>query len=277
MGGNIGREHLMLSPNLQAAALSPNRDTRVGASFVPALMAGKSEAIMQEWKRLVGDPSYQPENLDGVWPVQIGKYLEPFVLDWEERKSGPLDRRGEWVQNPNRNWLGCTLDAYRASTSTVLDCKVVGQWRKLDEVISYYTPQMLVQRDCTGAENASLLIVHGGSEPVEYPVTWPVGYEADVWTRLDGFWDCVESLTPPCELPELLAPVPAVKTYDMGTSNAWVSNAATWALNKSAAKDFDAASKELKALVPADAIKCFGGGITVSRSKAGSLSIKEGK
>ena len=266
----------MLSPGLQPATLSPERDTRVGASFLPALMAGKTDEIMREWQRLTGDPAYVPLDLSEVWPVFQGRVLEPHVLDWHQRKTGgPLTRRGEWVRHPHRDWLGCTLDAWRPTTNTVLDAKCVGQWRKLDEVISYYTPQMVVQKDCTGAANASLLIVHGGAEPVEYPVTWTAGYEADVWTRLDEFWDCVMSLTPPCELPSALAPVPAVQTYDMGTSNAWCSNAATWLLNKTAAKDFDGAAKELKALVPADAQKCFGGGITILRNKAGSLSIKE--
>jgi len=266
----------MLSPSLQPATLSPERDTRVGASFLPALMAGKTDEIMREWQRLTGDPAYMPVNFEDNWPVNLGKYLEPLAVDWHQRKTGqPLTRRGEWVRHPHRDWLGCTLDAWRATTDTVLDAKCVGQWRKLDEVISYYTPQLIVQRDCTGAANASLLIIHGGSEPVEYPVTWTAGYEADVWTRLDEFWDCVTSLTPPCELPAALAPVPAVRTVDMSGSNSWTAEAATWLLNKSAAKDFDAAARELKALVPADAVRCHGGGVEINRNKAGSLSIKE--
>jgi hypothetical protein len=32
-----------------------------------------------------------------------------------------------------------------------------------------------------------------------------------------------------------------------------------------------------QAIIPADAAKCFGHGITVSRNKAGSLSIREMK
>jgi hypothetical protein len=46
-------------------------------------------------------------------------------------------------------------------------------------------------------------------------------------------------------------------------------------MHKSAAKDFEAATKALKAIIPADAIKCSGHGITVSRSKIGSLTIRE--
>jgi hypothetical protein len=49
----------------------------------------------------------------------------------------------------------------------------------------------------------------------------------------------------------------------------------TWITTRQAAKDNAAADKAIKAMVPADAVKCFGHGITVSRSKAGSLSIRE--
>jgi hypothetical protein len=262
----------MLSP---PTTLSPERDTRVGASFLPILMAGKTEEIMREWQRLTGDPAYVPPNFDNNWPVALGRYLEPMVLDWHERKHGPLTRRGEWVPHPHRPWLGCTLDGYRETDKTVLDAKVVGQWRRMEEVIAYYTPQMVVQRDCVGAENAALLIVHGGSEPVECPVTWTPDYEAEVWTRLDEFWDCVLSLTPPGGFVEKIATPAPVKTYEMSTSNAWCANAAAWIINKTAAQDFNEAAKEIKALVPADAIQCFGGGVSVVRNKAGSLTIKE--
>jgi len=259
---------------LDATPLSPLRDTRVGASFLPALMAGKSDQILQEWQRLTGDPAYEPPNFDNNWPVQLGRYLEPMVLDWHERKHGPLTRRGEWVPHPHRPWLGCTLDGYRETDKTVLDAKVVGQWRRMEEVIAYYTPQVIVQRDCVGAENASLLIVHGGSEPVECPVTWTADYEAEVWERLDAFWDCVLSLTPPGGFVEKIATPAPVKTVDMSGLNSWTAQAATWLSTIQAKKDCEASEKELKALVPADAARCYGAGVEIKRNKVGHLSVR---
>ena len=47
-----------------------------------------------------------------------------------------------------------------------------------------------------------------------------------------------------------------------------------WIENKIAAGSFNAAVKELKAITPADAVKAFGHGVVVSRSKSGALSIK---
>jgi hypothetical protein len=73
-----------------------------------------------------------------------------------------------------------------------------------------------------------------------------------------------------------LATVPAVKTYDFGTDNEWCVLAGGWLGCKAQAKLFEVAAKDIKEKVPADAMKVVGGGITVVRNKAGSLSIKEG-
>jgi hypothetical protein len=89
--------------------------------------------------------------------------------------------------------------------------------------------------------------------------------------------ECVFNLTPPVVLLAVSAPVKAEKVYDMNGRNEWASEAETWLSTRKARKDNDAADKALKALVPADAMKCMGHGITVSRSKAGSLSIRASK
>jgi len=61
----------------------------------------------------------------------------------------------------------------------------------------------------------------------------------------------------------------------MTGSNKWASEAVTWSITQQASKDNSAASRALKELVPADAIKCFGHGINITRNRAGSLTIKQ--
>ena len=51
--------------------------------------------------------------------------------------------------------------------------------------------------------------------------------------------------------------------------------AVEWIETIKARKRNEKAEKSLKALVPADAIKCHGHGIVVARDRAGRLSIKE--
>lgn len=250
------------------------RDGKITASFLPALMAGDSDRILNEWRRLCGDPLYAEPDFSDNWPVEFGSFIEEFALDWQERKTcRALTRRREVVNHPTKPYVCCTLDAYRPDDAFVLDVKALGAYRKLDEACAYYAPQMVIQKACLSARGAALLIVHGGAEPVEHLIEVTPEYEAQVWERVDWFWSCVESLTVPVAVAPITAPVAAVKEYDMRESNAWANEAAVWIDNHAASKRFTASEKEIKALVPADAVRCFGHSIVCKRDKAGRLSI----
>lgn len=252
------------------------RAGKITASFVPYLMAGDEAKILREWHRLIEAPEYEAEDLSGVWAVQFGSYVEPFALDWHERASGkPLSRRGESVPHPDLPYVSCTLDAYREADRCVIDCKAPGRWRKLEDVLAFYPAQLVVQRGCTRADRAALLVVHGGGEPEEHGVEWDADYERSVWNRIKWFNACVEDLTPPVAVAPVAAPVAAVRVVDMKDSNSWAEWAPKWLANKDAAKSFSVAEKELKALCPADAKKAHGCGIEISRNAKGALSIKE--
>jgi hypothetical protein len=263
----------MLSP-LQLAA----REGCVTGSFLPRLMSGDEAAIYREWQRLVGDPAWTEEDLSESWPVQFGSYLEPFALSWHQHKTGrELSHRGEVVQHPQRPYFCCTLDAYRADDATVIDAKALGPWRKIDEAISYYTPQLVGQRACMTADRAALLICHGGQEPEEHAVEWDADYEQKVWEMVDRFWNCVETLTEPIPQAPVAPPVKPVKTYSMEGDNLWASEAVVWLDNHQAARLAQTAEKELKGLVPGDARRCWGHGVEILRDRAGRLSLKESR
>lgn len=257
------------------------REGHITASFLPYLMAGDEKRMVNEWMRLVEHPDYVRPDLSKEWGPSFGSYVEPYALDWHERKTGqPLTRRGEWVEHPQFPHVGCTLDSYRDVDKCVIDCKVLSRWSNLDEQRAFYTPQLLVQTRTVRAQLAALLIVYGGEEPQEYPAGWDAEYENQVWERVQWFWGRVESLQPPCALPEVKGSVPAVKAYDMmatGSANAWAAHAGRWLESKEAAGIFADAAKELKGLVPGDAVKAYGAGLQINRSKAGALTIREGK
>lgn len=254
------------------------RAGKITASFAPYLMAGDEAKILREWQRLVEDPAYEPEDLSQIWAVQFGSYIEPFALDWFERKEGRvLSRRGESVTHPLLPHVSCTLDAYRVDDQCVIDCKAPGKWRKLEDVLAYYPAQLVVQRACVQAERAALLVVHGGAEPEEHAVEWDAAYEMSVWERIAWFQECVESLTPPVAVKPIAAPVEAVRIVDMRESNAWSEWAPKWLANRSSAKTFEESVKEIKSLIPADAKKAHGHGIEASRDKRGSVTIREAK
>lgn len=258
------------------AAQIAARDGKVTASFLPALMEADQDRIMAEWRRLVGDPEYAEPDFSADWAVQFGSFIETFALDWHQRATRlPITRRGEVVVRPGRPHVSCTLDGWREADNVVIDCKAVGPWRKLPDVIAHYTPQMVVQRACLDAAGAVLLIVHGGQEPAEHLVTWTAEYEAAVWTRVEWFWECVQDLVAPFEVAPIIAPPPAIKEADMSASNLWCDAAATWLESAGAARAFAEAAQSIKALIEPDVKRAFGAGIVVSRAKNGALTIKE--
>lgn len=260
--------------------LSPDqvrqRDGKLTASRVACLMTGDAEKIMNLWRELVGDPAFVAEDLSDVWAVQLGSHTEVLNLDWYEKRTGKaLLKRGDVIVHPGCDWAAATLDGWDEVQSAPVECKHVGGFEKLPAILERYAPQAHWQMIVTGARQCVFSIIEGAREPVIEIVERDAAYAAELWKRAEQFMECVRTLTPPVEFAPVAAPVKAEKTYDMTGNNQWASDAVTWMTTKQAAKDFAATEKSIKSIVPADAIKCNGHGISVSRNKAGSLSIRE--
>lgn len=251
------------------------RAGKLTASRIACLMTGDEAEILNLWRELCGG-DFEQEDLSGVWPVQLGSCTEDLNLDWYERKHGAVSRRGEVVIGP-QDWMAATLDGWSDAHSCPVECKHVGGREPLETIIQRYQPQMHWQMIVTGASQCALSVIMGASEPIVEFIAKDEAYAAELMVRAEAFWLCVLMLTPPCAVPAVSPPVKAEKIYEMQGSNAWAANAATWLTTKVAAKDFTAAEKEIKALVPSDAAKCIGHGITVNRDRAGRLSIREQK
>lgn len=253
------------------------REGKIGASFIPALMAADEPKILREWFRLTDHPDYEPEDLSHTWPVIMGTIVEGPMLDWYEwRHAAALTHRGEWWNHPRLGYIGCTLDALREVDNTVIDCKWMGRFRPIEEARLYYTGQLVVQKACTMADKASLLVVYGGDEPTEYEASWDEAYEREVWGRIAWFWSRVETLQPPVALPAVQAPVPAIREVCMDNSNVWAAAADDWICTKEAAARFEAAKKTMKGLIEPDVARAYGHGVIASRSKAGAINFKAG-
>lgn len=261
---------------LTAAQLAA-REGKLTASRVACLMSGDEAKIHDLWLEMIGDPRYVAEDLSGVWAVQLGSATEALNLDWYERKHGAVTRRGEVVCHPLHEWAACTLDGWDAALPGPVECKHVGGYEAIAKVVERYQPQLHWQMLCTGSYAAALSVIEGAREPVVELVRFDPDYAAELWRRAEAFMACVESLTPPVALAPVAAPVKAEKVYDLAGSNEWGDAAATWLADAPAAKRAAAAEKALKALVPADAARCHGNGVQITRDRAGRLSLKEMK
>lgn len=259
----------MLSPTQLAA-----RDGKLTASRVAALMTGDETDIMTLWREMIGDPDFVPEDLSGVWPVQLGSHTESLNLDWFERKHGPISRRGDVVVHGD-GWAACTLDGWSDLHGCPVECKHVGGREPLETIIARYQPQMHWQMLVTSADRCALSVIMGANEPIIEFIPLDGDYARELWRRAIAFMQCVWALTPPVAEQPVVAPVKPEKAYDFALNNHWCSEAVTFLTTRAAAKDFAAAEKALKSLVPADAIRVHGGGIEAKRDRAGRLSIRE--
>src|SRR5579884_3147628 len=261
----------MLSPTQIA-----QRDGKLTASRVACLVTGDEQKIFDLWRELTGDPSYVPEDLSGVWAVQLGSYTETLNLDWYERRTGkPLSRRGDVVMHSKYDWAACTLDGFDDALPGPVETKHVGGFEKIETVRERYMPQVHWQMIVTGTSKCALSIIEGAREPVVEIIERDSAYAAELLRRAEQFMQCVFELRPPVALAPVAAPTKAEKIYDMTGSNQWASEAVVWITNRQAAKDFAAAEKAIKGIVPTDAIRCHGHGIEARRDKANRVSIRE--
>jgi hypothetical protein len=252
------------------------REGKLTASRVACLMTGNEAEIIALWREMIGDPGFVPEDLSGVWPVQLGSATEQVNLDWYERRYGPVTRRGEVVTHAV-GWAACTLDGWDATRCYPVETKHCGGHEPVSLIIERYQPQMQWQMLVTRAPMCALSIIMGAREPVVEFIEADLDYQAELWRRAEVFMHHVYAMTPPVALAPAAPPVIAEKTYDMASSNAWGEHAAVWLANIEGKKLAEKADKELKALVPADAIKCHGHGIVVRRDRAGRLALREQK
>lgn len=259
----------MLSPQQIAA-----RENKLTASRVACLMTGDSADILNLWCEMAGDPDFVPEDLSGVWPVQLGAHTESLNLDWFARKHGEVTKRGLVVTHYQKDWAACTLDGWSEKHDCPIEVKHTGGREPLETLIERYQPQMHWQMMVTHRRKCALSVILGANEPVIEFIDLDDAYAAELMRRAEAFMECVRTLTPPVVMPPVEAPIEAKKVYDMAGSNKWAAEAVTWIKTHQFRKDNEAAEKALKGLVPADAARCHGYGIEIKRDRAGRLSIR---
>jgi predicted phage-related endonuclease len=258
----------MLSPDQIKA-----RAGKLTASRVACLMTGDAAKIMQLYLEFIGDAV--PEDLSDVWAVQLGTVTEALQLDWYERKGSLVTRRGEVVVHPTLRWAAATLDGWDETLRCPVECKHVGGREPLEVIIDRYQPQMQWQMVVTGAEQCGLSVIMGANEPIVEYIEADDDYAGEMIERAVAFMECVQRRRPPVALDPIAAPIDASKVYDFAGNNSWAASAADWLANKAGAELCKDAEKVLKSIVPADAKKCHGHGVQVTRDRAGRLSLRE--
>lgn len=248
----------------------------IGGSDANILMSGDDTKIMRLWQEKRGEA--ESEDLSDVLQVQLGSWTEAFNRQWYTRQTGHhVEEANRVVRCATHQFRSASLDGYIPALNAIWEGKHVSAFAKPDEVLAKYMPQLQHNMAVRGASKAVLSVIYGNHkwEAVVIDADWM--YQEQLLEIETRFWSCVQSGEPPCHIPSLAPPVAAIREADMSQSNVWIANACDWLENCAAAKKFDSAAKELKALIDPDVYRAFGGRIEARRSKAGAITIRETK
>lgn len=249
------------------------RKGRLTASRVAVLMNGTPGEIYNLWLELTDQP-FEEEDLTGNWSVQLGSTTEMLNLDWFARKHGAIADIGKVVIHDSGDYAA-TLDAWSVALACPVECKHVGGFEDMETIIARYQPQMHWQMIITQATRCALSVIMGAKEPVVEVIEYDPAYGLEMQLRAASFMEHVKARTPPVALPAVAAPVIPTRIVSMEGNNEWASYADQWVQHRNAAMMCSEGERELKKLMPADALRAHGHGIRIKRDRAGRLSLRE--
>lgn len=265
-----------------SAADKAIRKDFIGGSDANIIMGGDPDKLIRLWREKRGEA--HPEDLSDILAVQMGSFTEPFNAAWFEKQTGKVVQGGgKVVIHPAIKHMRATLDGEVSDPFTdechgVFEAKHCGTRSTDAEIFARYVPQLTHNCLCAGHRAAFLSVFKGNGDWVMFEYELDDDYAARLVEAEVAFWECVRTGSPPAPLPAEPTPKPkGVKEYSMDGNNEWASHAADFIETEMAADRHEIAKKALKGLVPDDASKCSGHGITINRDKRGALRFAKGE
>jgi predicted phage-related endonuclease len=290
----FGVNALLSNLGLSAEQKALRKDA-IGGSDANTIMGGDEKKLLRLWREKRGES--EPEDLSDVLAVQMGSFTEPFNAAWFEKNTGylvtcrGLALRGGSIRQPQPQFMACTLDGYvverlpdtpegetNGQEIGIFEAKHCGTRSTDAEIFARYVPQLTHNCLVAGETRAWLSVFKGNGDWVMFEYALDDAYAGRLIAAEEAFWNAVRTGNPPCAVPPEPTPKPVgVVEISMEGNNAWANYAGEYLETKIAADRHATAKDELKALVPAEASKCFGHGIEIRRDKRGSLRFYDGE
>ncbi len=224
----------------------------------------------------------EPDDLSGVFKVQLGIHTERFHLEWQAKRHGVAITYPEVrFYHAQHAFMFGHVDGWLTGADTFIEAKHSNGRAELREKAQYYMPQLQHMMAVTGRSFCHFSLIAGNNEPDWCIVERQDEYVEQLIGLEQSFWWHVENKVPPEITPtgkqaELARIVPAIpidgrRNYDMSHNNVWCIEVPTYLDTKDAAERHEKAKKAIKDAVPDDAAECTGHGITVKRDKRGAL------
>lgn len=259
-----------------------NRIGFLGGSDAKRIVDGKWLELYEEKVGI-----RQPEDLSGIFRVQLGKFTEPFHAQWL------VDQVGLKIMNPQAvhiheslPWLRGTVDGWLHDENTFIELKHTNARATVRSMSEDYLPQIAHYCLATGRSHGFISFIAGNEDPVIAKVEPSPGYLEQLLSLEQSFWWHVENQVAPGNLgedvgetaAELAAEAKKLKVnglrfVDMTGNNEWADHAASYFAHMDAAEAFEAAKDGLKKMVEADVAEASGHGVTFKRDKRGALRL----
>ena len=262
-----------------------DRNKSIGGSDAPAILAGNWQEL---WR--LKTKRAQPENLDHVFKVQLGKHTEQFHIDWIAARDNILllPTATAPIRNPKYPFAHVQVDALGELPGDpswfAIETKHSSGKRSLHDLAEYYMGQLVHTAAVTETSRVLFSVIQGNDEPETVFVDITPSMIDQLMGMEAEFWALVEADVEPMALHDTSATVKTIaaemkvggfRKADMTGSNEWADAAARYFLHKEPAAAFAKAKDDMKALIANDVGEAIGHGIQFKRDKRGALRIKE--
>lgn len=260
-----------------------DRGRGLGGTDARRIMAGDWLPLYEEKVGLRA-----PDDLSGVFRVQLGIRTEAFHAEWFGKMTGfALDDPQPTYEHPEHRFMYAHLDKWLPEFGSFVELKHSSANARFDDKARYYMAQLQHYMAVTGADHCWLSVIRGNDDPVWGKVDRKDAYIDTLIETERAFWWHVENKVPPDIVPQAaleriaknaeLIPVNGWVKRDMTGSNAWAVHAETFLRSRDAARLHDEAKKKLHELVANDAGEAYGFGVVARRDVRGRISIRAAK
>lgn len=258
-----------------------NRIGFIGGSDLYNIMKGDWHDL---W--LIKTGRKEPDDLSDVFRVNLGVATEDFHIDWFSRHGGyPLvEKQKEYQQNidgvPYKGQVDALMqtdDSY--VPNTILECKHTSSNRTIKDMLENYMPQLHLYMRLSNTHECFLSVIFGNE--------WGwcrVNFDNDYWSKVHNavidFWEMVETqIEPPVngigvdKIDWSNIAIDGLVARDASQDNYFVDLAHNYVNTVDAAKDHEAAKKQLRSLIADNEREVYCDFLSIKRDKRGACRI----
>lgn len=260
-----------------------NRSAGIGGTDAMRIMAG-------DWQRLYREKLGldQPEDLSGVFKVQLGIRSEAFHAEWFERMTGiALMEPSHTYVHREHQFMLANIDRLVPNENSFLELKHSRNGVSVWDKARFYMPQLQHYIEVLNVDYCYFSVIRGNDEPVWCKVERDDDYIEGLIKMESSFWWHVKQkvepeITPQGEINRITKKAESIKVdglivSDMRSNNLWADAVERFLKNQEAAKTFEAAKEDIKSLVTDDIGEAYGHGVTAKRDKRGRILIRASK